>query len=102
MTGFLTSGKNIYMKAVKVTSKGQITIPIELREALGIDESTYLEVIAAEHEIRLRKIVPTRPLGEDDPIWDLVGVAETGRQDVSTHHDRYLADAEVEQWRESS
>ena len=32
------------MKAIKVTSKGQVTIPIEIRTALGIDDDTYLEV----------------------------------------------------------
>lgn len=90
------------MKAVKVTSKGQITIPIELRNALGIDEDSYLEVTATEHEIRLRKIVPARALGPDDPIWDLVGRGESGLTDISTAHDRHIADAEVKRWRESS
>lgn len=56
------------MKAVKVTSKGQITIPIELRQALGIDRDSYLEVVESKQEIRLRKIVPARPLADDDPI----------------------------------
>ncbi len=90
------------MKAVKVTSKGQITIPVELREALGIDKDTYLEVTGTEDEIRLRKIVRARPLGDDDPIWNLVGRGTSGRTDVSQTHDRHLADAEVERWRESS
>jgi transcriptional pleiotropic regulator of transition state genes len=90
------------MKAVKVTSKGQITIPIEIRESLGLDEGAYLEVSETDQEIRLRKIVPARPLGADDPIWTLIGAGESGRGDVSAEHDRHLADAEVERWRESS
>lgn len=90
------------MKAVKVTSKGQITIPIEIREALGIDERTYLEVVEDEHEIRLRKLVPARPLSGDDPIWDLVGAGDSGRGDVAADHDRHLAAGEMERWRESS
>jgi transcriptional pleiotropic regulator of transition state genes len=90
------------MKAVKVTSKGQITIPIELREALGIDEGSYLEVLEGDREIRLRRIVPDRPLDDDDPIWDLIGAGDSGRADVSADHDRHLADAEVDRWRESS
>ena len=32
------------MKVVKVTSKGQVTIPVEVRAALGIDKDSYLEV----------------------------------------------------------
>ncbi len=90
------------MKAVKVTSKGQITIPIEIRTALGIDERSYLEVSENDQEIRLRKLVPARPLGADDPIWDLVGLGESGRGDVALDHDRHLAASEIARWRESS
>jgi transcriptional pleiotropic regulator of transition state genes len=90
------------MKALKVTSKGQITIPIELRTALGIDEHTYLEVSEAEDEIRLRKIVSTRPLGREDPIWDLIGAGESGQGRIAIDHDQHLASAEIARWRESS
>lgn len=53
-------------------------------------------------EIRLRKIVTPRPLGEEDPIWDLAGAGESGLRDVSAEHDRHLAAGEIERWRESS
>jgi AbrB family looped-hinge helix DNA binding protein len=90
------------MKAVKVTSKGQITIPVEIRTALGIDEGSYLEVFEDGEEIRLRKLVRTRPLDRGDPIWGLVGAGESGRGDVSVEHDRHLGAGEIERWRESS
>jgi transcriptional pleiotropic regulator of transition state genes len=90
------------VKVVKVTSKGQVTIPSEVRSSLGIDEGTYLEVSEEGEEIRLRKIVPARPLGGDDPIWRLMGAGESGLEDVAREHDRYLANGEVERWRESS
>jgi AbrB family looped-hinge helix DNA binding protein len=90
------------MKAIKVTSKGQITIPVELRLALGIDEHSYLEVSEHGDEIRLRKLLPARPLAADDPIWALAGAGESGRRDVSARHDDHLADAELERCRESS
>ena len=90
------------MKAVKVTSKGQITIPVGIRLALGIDDQCYLEVSEDGEEIRLRKIVPTRPLGGDDPIWNLVGAGEGGQRDVSAEHDRHMANGELERWRGSS
>ena len=32
------------MKVVKVTSKGQVTIPSEMSASLGIGEGTYMEV----------------------------------------------------------
>lgn len=90
------------MKAVKVTSKGQITIPIEIRQSLGIDEGTYLEVLEADQEIRLRKILPARPLGPEDPIWKLIGAGESGLGEASAEHDRHLAEAEIEKWGGSS
>lgn len=90
------------MKVVKVTSKGQVTIPVEVRVALGIDEDTHLEVSEDGHEIRLRKLVPARPLGGDDPIWELVGIGESGFRDTAAEHDRHLGDGEMSRWRESS
>jgi AbrB family looped-hinge helix DNA binding protein len=90
------------MKVAKVTSKGQITIPQQARELMGIREGTYLEVRANGDELRLRKLRSVRPLGEDDPIWALIGVGRGGVTDVSRDHDRYLAEAEVGRWRESS
>jgi transcriptional pleiotropic regulator of transition state genes len=90
------------MKVAKVTAKGQVTIPVELRDALGIDEATYLEVSEEGNEIRMRKVVPARPLSGDDPIWNLVGAGESGFKDVAEEHDRHLASGEVKRWRESS
>lgn len=90
------------MKAIKVTSKGQITIPIELRAALGIADDSYLEVSVHEHEIRLRKLVSARPLGDDDPMWRLVGAGDSRRRDTSAHHDRDLSAGEIARWRTSS
>jgi len=90
------------MKAVKVTSKGQITIPVEVRASLGIDEHTYLEVSEVQDEIRLRKLLRARPLGSDDPIWDLIGAGESGHGGVAAAHDEHLAAGEIDRWRESS
>ena len=90
------------MKVVRVTSKGQVTIPSEVRSSLGIDEGTYLEVTEDGEEIRFRKVVPTRPLSGDDPIWSLIGAGESGLEDVARDHDRHLAAGEMERWRESS
>ena len=84
------------MKVVKVTSKGRVTIPSEVRDALGIEEGTYLEVSEDGGEILLRKVVPARPLSGDDPIWGLVGAGESGRKDVARDHDRHLADGEMD------
>lgn len=40
---------------MKVTSKGQVTIPIELREQFGIFPDSEVEFFAGENQIILRK-----------------------------------------------
>ena len=45
-----------FMKAL-VTSKGQVTIPKELREKFGIHPGAQVDFAAAEDGIRLRKVV---------------------------------------------
>lgn len=89
------------MKVVKVTTKGQITIPIEIRTELGITEQTYLQVTTEGGDVRLRRIADIRPLSGDDPIWELVGAETSGEHDAAQNHDRYLAEGEIERWRES-
>ena len=44
------------MKAL-VTSKGQVTIPKELREKFGIEPCAQVDFVAASDGIRLRKVV---------------------------------------------
>jgi AbrB family looped-hinge helix DNA binding protein len=44
------------MKAL-VTSKGQVTIPKELREKFGIQPGAEVDFVATEDGIRLRKVV---------------------------------------------
>lgn len=90
------------MKVVKVTSKGQVTIPVEIRSALGIGEDSYLEVVEDAGEVRLRRIASIAPLSKTDPIWELLGTGASGLSDVAEEHDRYLAAGEGERWRESS
>ena len=40
-----------------VTSKGQVTIPKELREKFGIEPGVHVDFAAAADGIRLRKVV---------------------------------------------
>jgi AbrB family looped-hinge helix DNA binding protein len=91
-----------YMKMYKVTEKGQVTLPVEVRESLGIDSQSMLEVWTEGDEVRMRKVDPRDALGPSDPIWELIGVGRSGTRDVSVNHDRYLAEGELRKWRESS
>ncbi len=48
----------------RVTSKGQVTIPKELRERFGIQAGEQVDFAAADDGIRLRKVVDRgKPLG---------------------------------------
>lgn len=88
-------------KLVRVTSKGQLTLPAALRRRLDIRTGDYLVVALEDEEIRMKKHKPIEPLSPKDPIWQLIGVGESDATDVSEQHDRYLADAEVERWNKS-
>jgi antitoxin PrlF len=48
----------------RVTSKGQVTIPKHLRDALGLLPGTEVEFVPGEREVRLRKSVTGPRRGE--------------------------------------
>ena len=94
--------KGCFMSAllVRLTSKGQMTIPQSVRENLGLKAGDYLTVLVDGDEVRLKKVRLVKPLSKEDPIWKLVGAGDSGLKDVAAKHDRYLAEGEVERWRE--
>jgi transcriptional pleiotropic regulator of transition state genes len=87
------------MAIVKVTEKGQVTLPIDLRRKLRISKDDYLEVEAEGNILKVRKLSANKALTPDDPIWEMVGRSESGAKDVSVQHDRYLAEGERKRWR---
>lgn len=89
------------MPIVKVTEKGQITLPVNLRQKLGIGKDDYLIVESEGEYLKLSKVVQAKALGPQDPIWELVGGGFGGKKDVSAQHDRYLAEGERKRWRKS-
>ena len=84
---------------MRVSSKGQLTIPVSIRKELNIREGDYLRVNIEENEIRLKKVDAVQPLSADDPIWKMIGTVESGLKDVSVNHDAYLAQEEVKRWK---
>ena len=89
------------MAIVKVTEKGQVTLPVDLRRKLRIGKDDHLVVETEGEYLKLRKISESRPLGPDDPIWSLIGKGSSGTRNVSARHDHYLAKGEQERWRRS-
>ncbi len=84
---------------MRITSKGQLTIPVSIRKALKLKSGDYLRVNLENQEIRLKKVETIQPLSSDDPIWSMIGVGESGKKDISLNHDAYLSQGEVERWK---
>jgi AbrB family looped-hinge helix DNA binding protein len=89
------------MAVVKVTEKGQVTLPVSLRRKLGITKDDYLVVESEGEYLKLHKLSHAKPLGPQDPIWALVGSGASGKREVSLRHDHYLAEGERKRWRKS-
>ncbi|WP_061215167.1 AbrB/MazE/SpoVT family DNA-binding domain-containing protein [Syntrophomonas wolfei] len=74
-----------------LSSKGQLTIPLEIRKKLGLRQGDQIEISVIDDSIRLRKTnefnIP--PLAEDDPIFTFIGMGE-GPEDLSEMHDKYI------------
>ena len=89
------------MAIVKVTEKGQITLPINLRRKLGITKDDYLAVESEGEYVTLHKVSRTKALSAEDPIWEMIGQGASGKRDVASRHDDYLAKGERKRWRKS-
>lgn len=78
---------------VRLSSKGQLTLPAGIRRKLGIEKGARLFVALDGDEIRIRELeraqVPvfTRKSG----FLRLIGSFE-GPEDLAEHHDRYAAE----------
>lgn len=60
----------------RVTTKGQVTIPKEIRDALGIEPGDEISFTETESGYKLRKEAPTTADGED-PFETYRGSAES-------------------------
>ena len=57
------------LSRVRVKRKGQVTIPIELRSKLGIEEGAILEISTEDDKIVLKPLPPLEPgepVGEEE------------------------------------
>lgn len=59
----------IELSRVRVKQKGQVTIPLELRSKLGIEEGAILEISTEDNKIVLKPLPPLepgKPVGEEE------------------------------------
>ncbi len=78
-------------EVVKLTSKGQMTLPVKVRKLLGIKEGDHLAVYVNDEELILRKFLPFKKASPQDAIFKLIGKGE-GPSDSAEEHDKYLAE----------
>jgi AbrB family looped-hinge helix DNA binding protein len=78
---------------VRLSSKGQLTLPAEIRRKLGLERGAKLLVLLERNEIRIRKLTEDRlpAFTPDSPFFSLIG-SFSGPEDLAENHDRYLAE----------
>lgn len=81
------------MKTVmaKLTSKGQLTLPKSVRDALKMDKGSYIAIYLEKDQIVMKKVNPKKPLSEVDPIWDMVGMFHGGNDESKSRECRVYA-----------
>ncbi|MFZ5647857.1 MAG: AbrB/MazE/SpoVT family DNA-binding domain-containing protein [Bacillota bacterium] len=62
----------------KLTSKGQLTLPKSVREKLNLDKGSYIAIYLEKDQIVMKKVNPRKPLSDEDPIWDMIGMYHDG------------------------
>lgn len=79
-------------RRITVTSKRQITLPVEVCRDLGIGKGDQLEIVQVDDEIRLKPVPRFAPLTKNSSLFRFVGVSEGPGGPGARHHDRVLAD----------
>lgn len=62
----------------------------ERSEAEGITMATQIREALAQYVIEQTTEEEGHILRADDPIWDLIGLGESGISDGSVNHDKYI------------
>lgn len=88
----------VAQRLTRLTAKGQLTIPVEIRNDLNLKPGDYLAVSTKEGHIIVEKTTNIDPLSESDPIWKMIGIGKSKYKDISEKHDSYLAEGEIESW----
>lgn len=71
-------GENIFTEAfMLITKKGQVTIPIQIREQFSFLPHTEVDFIVEDNRVILQKT--THPSKKANPFESLIGVASSNR-----------------------
>ena len=79
--------QSCYMKAVKVRTNGQVTIPKSVRDQVGVATGDYIDVSHSDNKIIMERkalVDPDDMLMPAEEVELAVGLAQAGRGDVFT------------------
>ncbi|MCP5100029.1 MAG: ribbon-helix-helix protein, CopG family [Chloroflexi bacterium] len=75
----------------------QVYLPREIYEKLklraeseGTAMATQIREALSEYVVKSTKLQSGQPIPEDDPIWDMIGMVDSGVTDGSVNHDKYI------------
>ena len=83
VTRFILTSKIITIKSnttVRITSKGQVTIPQELRERFGLLPNTEVEFVATPDGKELRLLKSSKPSGRGRALIERMRGRGTGKR----------------------
>ncbi|MBC7345423.1 MAG: AbrB/MazE/SpoVT family DNA-binding domain-containing protein [Clostridia bacterium] len=78
---------------VRLSSKGQLTLPAEIRRKLGLKQGAKLLVTLERNEIRIREAREDKlpVFTPESSFFALIG-SFSGPEDLAEKHDQYLAE----------
>ncbi|GAB6274810.1 MAG: hypothetical protein STSR0004_16750 [Peptococcaceae bacterium] len=78
---------------VRLNSKGQLTLPAEVRRKLNLKRGARLLVTIEQNEVRIKEVKEDRlPIfTPESSFFNLIG-SFSGPEDLAENHDRYLAE----------
>ncbi|MFZ5597146.1 MAG: AbrB/MazE/SpoVT family DNA-binding domain-containing protein [Bacillota bacterium] len=65
-------------RLAKLTCKGQLTLPRSIRDELNLEKGSCIAIYLEKDAIVIKKVKPRKPLGEADPIPDMMGMFHDG------------------------
>ena len=82
------------MEIVRIRAKGQVTLPLFVRQKLQVEEGDYLVCEVEGDRLVLYKTPVYKRASFDDGIWRLIGSAadHEGKTDVSEEKHKYLGE----------
>lgn len=79
---------------VRISSKGQLTLPASIRKKLGLGKGDQLFVVLDNDEVRMRMTKGEIPVfTKTSSFFDLMGTFD-GPANLAEKHDKYIAGTE--------